>query len=67
MNKPLIAALIAATAFSALPAFASTVSASANDQHTVISAPSTGMLVAQSSDNQSDSGSSAPQSDDKNQ
>jgi hypothetical protein len=65
MNKPLIAALVAAMAFSALPALASPVSASANDQPTVTSGLSTGMQVAQSNDNQDNSGSSSQSSDDK--
>ena len=65
MNKPLIAALVAAVAFSALPALASPISASANDQPTVSAGLSTGMQVAQSNDNQDNSSSSSQSSDDK--
>lgn len=65
MNKPVIAALVAAIAFSALPALASPVSASANDQPVVVSGVSAGTQIAQSSDNQNDNGSSAPQSNDE--
>jgi hypothetical protein len=69
MNKPLIAALVATVAFSALPALASPVSASANGQTAVTSGLATGTVVAQSndSDNQSDSGSSSSQSNDNGQ
>jgi hypothetical protein len=65
MNKTLIAALVAAVAFSALPALASPVSASANGQPTVAAGQSTSMQVAQSNDNQDNSGSSSQNSDDK--
>jgi hypothetical protein len=64
MNKALIAALVAAMAFAALPSLASTVPASANGQPVVTSGQTSGTLIAQSSDSQSDSGSSSSQSDD---
>jgi curli biogenesis system outer membrane secretion channel CsgG len=64
MNKSLIAAFAAAMAFAALPALASTISASANGQPAMTSGLSTGTIVAQSNDNQSDSNSSSSQSDD---
>ncbi|MDE2165070.1 MAG: hypothetical protein KGJ66_01870 [Alphaproteobacteria bacterium] len=66
MNKPLIAALVAAIAFTTLPALASPVSASTNGQPAVTSGLPTGTLVAQSSDSNDQSQSPtapAPQSD----
>jgi hypothetical protein len=59
MNK-LIAAVVVAVAFAALPALASPVSATANGQPTLTSGRSAGTLVAQNTDQQSDSNAPAP-------
>ncbi len=60
MNKmPLIAAAVAAVAFSALPALASPVPAPANSQTALTSGLPTGTVVAQNSDSDSDKSDNA--------